>query len=258
PIVTDDTRMTAAVARSICRKRRVVPEDISREFVDYYSTGPTDIGRTTRLALDMLASGEPWHTAGVRACALLGPSGDGNGAIMTAAPAALFSFNDRGLLVQTCADVARITHGSRTCVDAAVAFGTTIALLIAEEPRDALTQAIALSSGLEPRVVEALEEGMSGRFPRERMPMVLDTLQTAVACLSSSETFEEAVLRAVNRGGDTDTAGSVTGALAGAAWGRTTIPPAWVETLERGPEVGREVGHLATCIHDLVVGRPAV
>jgi ADP-ribosyl-[dinitrogen reductase] hydrolase len=39
------------------------------------------------------------------------------------------------------------------------------------------------------------------------------------------------VVRAVNLGGDADTIGAVTGALAGAYWGATAIPPLWVTQL---------------------------
>jgi ADP-ribosyl-[dinitrogen reductase] hydrolase len=42
-----------------------------------------------------------------------------------------------------------------------------------------------------------------------------------------SDSFADAVLRAVNLGGDADTIGAITGALAGAAWGAGAIPPLW-------------------------------
>jgi ADP-ribosyl-[dinitrogen reductase] hydrolase len=41
------------------------------------------------------------------------------------------------------------------------------------------------------------------------------------------ESFADAVILAVNLGGDADTIGAITGSLAGAYWGATAIPPLW-------------------------------
>ena len=47
------------------------------------------------------------------------------------------------------------------------------------------------------------------------------------------------MLTAVNCGGDTDTIGAMAGALAGAYYGYSSIPSAWLEPLENG-EKGRD------------------
>ena len=49
--------------------------------------------------------------------------------------------------------------------------------------------------------------------------------------------FEEAVLKAVNPGRDTDTTASVTGGLAGLAYGREAIPERWIDALARRDEI---------------------
>jgi ADP-ribosyl-[dinitrogen reductase] hydrolase len=54
--------------------------------------------------------------------------------------------------------------------------------------------------------------------------------------------FEASMTAALNCGGDTDTLGAVTGALAGATVGANRIPTAWIERLwdwPRGPELFR-------------------
>ena len=53
---------------------------------------------------------------------------------------------------------------------------------------------------------------------------VVDTLEAALWAVAESETFEEAVLKAVNLGDDADTVGAVTGQVAGAMWGYSGIP----------------------------------
>ena len=57
------------------------------------------------------------------------------------------------------------------------------------------------------------------------------SVTTAIYLALHSPSFEEAVIRAVNLGGDTDTVGAITGALAGARWGVGAIPQRWLEGL---------------------------
>ena len=59
----------------------------------------------------------------------------------------------------------------------------------------------------------------------------LDTLCAAVWCVLRAQSFEEAVVTAVNLGNDADTTGAVTGALAGAHFGECAIPPRWLEVM---------------------------
>ena len=60
---------------------------------------------------------------------------------------------------------------------------------------------------------------------------VLDTLPIAVWALLGNATLEEALIAAVNLGGDADTQGAVTGALGGALYGDGAIPLRWLEPL---------------------------
>lgn len=60
---------------------------------------------------------------------------------------------------------------------------------------------------------------------------VVDTLEAAVWCLLTTDSYRDCVLKAVNLGGDTDTVAAVAGGLAGALYGYEGIPQAWRETL---------------------------
>lgn len=66
---------------------------------------------------------------------------------------------------------------------------------------------------------------------------VVDTLEAALWAVGGTNSFEEAVLKAVNLGGDADTVGAVAGQIAGAIWGYQTIPPSWRERLARGDNI---------------------
>jgi ADP-ribosyl-[dinitrogen reductase] hydrolase len=66
----------------------------------------------------------------------------------------------------------------------------------------------------------------------ENTGYVVHTLQTSLYDALTADTAEEAIVTAVNRGGDTDTLGAVTGALAGARFGAEDLPDRWLETVE--------------------------
>jgi len=53
----------------------------------------------------------------------------------------------------------------------------------------------------------------------------------------TAETAEDAIVTAVNRGGDTDTIGAVTGALAGARFGSDSLPERWLDTVDKPEEL---------------------
>ena len=66
---------------------------------------------------------------------------------------------------------------------------------------------------------------------------VVDTLEAAVWCLLTTNSYKECVLKAVNLGEDTDTVGAIAGGLAGALYGYDAIPSEWKETLIKRNEI---------------------
>lgn len=62
---------------------------------------------------------------------------------------------------------------------------------------------------------------------------VADTLEAALWCVLTSENYEQSLLKAVNLGGNADSIGAVTGAIAGAVHGLADIPTEWLVSLRR-------------------------
>lgn len=60
---------------------------------------------------------------------------------------------------------------------------------------------------------------------------IVHTLEAAIWCLLTTESYEECVLKAVNLGEDTDTVAAVAGGLAGLYYGYENIPEPWLETI---------------------------
>ncbi len=66
---------------------------------------------------------------------------------------------------------------------------------------------------------------------------VIHSLEASLWCCMNSNSYKEAVLKAVNLGDDTDTVGAITGALAGIIYGYETIPETWVNSLVKLKEL---------------------
>ena len=74
---------------------------------------------------------------------------------------------------------------------------------------------------------------------------VIDTLEAAVWCLLTTDSYSEAVLRAVNLGQDTDTTAAVTGGLAGLLYGYDAIPAEWITRIARKDDIANLAERLA-------------
>ena len=65
---------------------------------------------------------------------------------------------------------------------------------------------------------------------------VVNTLEAAIWCLLTTNSYRECVLKAVNLGDDTDTLAAVAGGLAAAIYGVEGIPEAWIDGLLKKEE----------------------
>jgi ADP-ribosylglycohydrolase len=74
------------------------------------------------------------------------------------------------------------------------------------------------------------------------------SVPTAILAASLHTSFEDPVASAIRCGGDTDTLGAMTGALAGARDGASSIPKHWLDALEDGPRGRTHVEALARAL----------
>ncbi|TDO92067.1 ADP-ribosylglycohydrolase [Halanaerobium saccharolyticum] len=92
----------------------------------------------------------------------------------------------------------------------------------------------AVDLNLNQQVIQAVK----GAFNKKRDEIksdgfVINTLEASLWSFINSDSFEEAVLLAVNLGYDTDTTAAVTGQLAGAYYGCAAIPEKWKTELAK-------------------------
>jgi ADP-ribosylglycohydrolase len=137
--------------------------------------------------------------------------------------------------------VTRLTHGSPAQIAAvtAVAYVVQLAGRGQAAPETWLEATAAfLERGA---LAEALHR--AARIGRDGAPVgdvlsqigtdrtVVESVPSGIAAAALTDTFEEAVLAAVNAGGDTDTVAALAGALAGAYRGASDIPQALIDGL---------------------------
>ena len=84
---------------------------------------------------------------------------------------------------------------------------------------------------------------MAGRWrgqPRQAIHgsgYVVHSLEAALWAVGRSGSFAEAVLTAANLGDDADTTAAIAGQLAGAIWGASGIPEAWLKRVAWAPRI---------------------
>jgi ADP-ribosylglycohydrolase len=90
---------------------------------------------------------------------------------------------------------------------------------------------------LAPRIAEVA----SGSFTKKQPPAirgsgyVVASMEAALWAFHKSNSFEQAVLSAVNLGDDADTTGAICGQMAGAFYGIDGIPQRWLSVLWNAP-----------------------
>ncbi|WP_044957573.1 ADP-ribosylglycohydrolase family protein, partial [Halarchaeum acidiphilum] len=88
-------------------------------------------------------------------------------------------------------------------------------------------------------LTDALEPLARGDSPGtlETSGYVVHSLQTALHDGLFAESAEDAIVTAVNRGGDTDTIGAIAGAVAGARFGASGLPERWLAAIDETDEL---------------------
>lgn len=229
---TDDTSMALALMTSLLADSDLDEADLMARFVSWYRDGAFsvlgrcfDIGNTTRQALERWEQGHDPVAGSTR------PTAAGNGSLMRLAPVAVRHWQNSEMLRSIAARQSRTTHGAREAVDACVAFAEVLADAIKGVPRSAVLRPRA--SPYVERVAEILAGSWRGK-QRDHVRSsgyVVHSLEAAFWCVGSSASFSEAVLTAANLGDDADTTAAITGQLAGAIYGASSIPAAWLERL---------------------------
>lgn len=250
---TDDSSLTLALLESIGRLRSIDLVDVMNNFVKWQYQGEFtpfgrtfDVGRTTMNAIRKFkATRKPLK------CGETAEWSNGNGSLMRILPACLYCC-ERQLSDQEAVTVihqiSSLTH-AHICSNIACGLYYFMAKAILRK-KGTLTERLqtGLDEGFAYYEKALADQEYVARYDRLRdlsqfaltpadqirsSGYVVDTLEAAVWSLILTDTFEGALLKAVNLGDDTDTVGAVTGGLAGLFYGWEAISPEWLKALQR-------------------------
>ncbi|QRA44178.1 ADP-ribosylglycohydrolase family protein [Chryseobacterium cucumeris] len=249
---SDDSSLTLCLADELSKRYDL--EKIGQSFVKWNKYGHWtahgrlfDIGGTTRHSLARLIKGESARFSGN-----IFEEDNGNGSLMRILPLAFYleKENDIQKLYLTVKEVSAITHGHFRSVFACFIYVIfAIQLLKGKNKKEAYeqTQNITLKyaeeQGFNPNEIELFRRILKNdisKYPEDEIKSggyVLQSLEASLWCFLNSETYSEAVLKAVNLGEDTDTTGAITGGIAGIYYGYENIPQEWISELVRKDDI---------------------
>lgn len=232
--VTDDTQMTLAVAEGI-----VMPTggmfQIGENFLAWYRTHPKDVGGTCAAVLEEMSrnrpdSGDDWRRAALRLYERTNGKTAGNGALMRTVYPALW-YKDKTTAIQRAVEIGQMTHHHGVSDQTISAYTEAIHTIVNSDAstEDARAELERITAS-----VRAAGTKHDGGQPQPT-GYCLDSLVCALDAIRATDSFEDALVYAVNLGGDADTIGAITGGLAGAVYGASGIPLRWQNALNNQP-----------------------
>lgn len=246
---TDDTSMALCLAESLLAKKGFDAFDQMERYVRWArhgylsSTGACfDIGGTVSAALRrFVVTNNPFAGS-------TDPNAAGNGALMRLAPVVIYYFANKADLYKYAMESTLTTHAAPEAVECSTLLACMIDNALSSTPRECwfankmpeLRQAkvINLAAGC---FFDKKENDIAGTG------YSVASLEAALWCFYHSNSFEEAVLKAVNLGDDADTTAAIVGQIAGAYYGVNGIPLAWRERLFMAKNIESIAYRLAQC-----------
>ena len=229
-------------------------ERIGKLFASWYKEGHWgahhkvfDIGGGTRSALNRIIKGESATVSGN-----FSEESNGNGSLMRTLPLVYFLEDEVDLdaFYRVVKEVSSVTHAHfRSCFACFIYCVFAKYLLQGYEKFDAYKKMqITINEFVKIYEFNKNEVYLFKRVLQEDISnckeetigssgYVLDSLEASLWCLLTTNSYKEAVLKAVNLGRDTDTTGAITGGIAGILYGIKAIPEEWRLSIARINEI---------------------
>jgi ADP-ribosyl-[dinitrogen reductase] hydrolase len=200
--ITDDTEMTMCVMDALMKypdNLKAFEKQCANNFYQWFKQGPKDIGGQCARGIHEIIFGRR---------IVIDNQALGNGSLMRAMPCALVN----NIPFNICQG--KLTHNNSACSNIIQIYSKLIQNYISDNYN--------------------INYYNNMKSLQEPSGLISDTFHNSLYW-SNKESFEEAILGAVNHGGDADTIAAITGSLAGARFGYNSIPEKWINQLN--PEV---------------------
>ncbi|WP_017659141.1 ADP-ribosylglycohydrolase family protein [Baaleninema simplex] len=246
---SDDSSLTFCLADALCDGFSL--DAIAEKFRQWFTAeiwtphGEVfDIGGTTTRAIGRLMRGTPPTESGET-----GERSNGNGSLMRILPMAYYvdAWNTQTLLDRVH-QVSAITHAHpRSQMACGLYISIASEILAGDDPKTAYQKGLQKVESHYQQPPFQEERSHFDRIWNDIAQLsaddiasngyVVHSLEAALWCFLTTDSYADAVLKAVNLGNDTDTIAAITGGLAGLAYGFDAIPRAWVDRLARKQDI---------------------
>ena len=221
---TDDTSIALAMAEAFIEAGGLAPGLIMDNFLKWKNDGAYsprgvmfDCGNTVFAALKAYEKDRSNPFTGDT-----DPMSAGNGGLMRLAPA-IIAASKVDEAVHFARETTRLTHGAEEVL--------TYSEMLAKElwHREPLAEYVEWKHASD----VSRHEVMSGGYVKE-------TYQAAWWAYQMTDNFADCVIKAINRGHDSDTTGAVAGMIAGAIYGYAAIPAWMIDELQWSDKVASQ------------------
>ncbi|HEY6093781.1 MAG TPA: ADP-ribosyl-[dinitrogen reductase] hydrolase [Gallionellaceae bacterium] len=216
--VTDDTEMALALGRALVGAGGWNARAVADSYVAWLKSRPVDIGNTCRRGI------QRYMLEGT----LSGPPSEGdagNGAAMRNLPLVLLTLNDEQAFIEHTLVQSHFTHHHPLSDAATLALGRLLRVILGGGKIRECREVVKA-------LVRDYPKFQFDPYPGRASAYIVDTLQTVLYQLFSTDSFESLLVETVNCGEDADTTGAIAGMLGGALYGLEAIPTRWLERLE--------------------------
>ena len=223
-------------------------ESIMDGFVNWYDKAYMtpynnifDMGYTTRVAITNYI-----RIKDTSSCGLNDEFSNGNGSLMRVLPLSIYLCKaNTAEIIDKSFEISKLTHGHIRSQLCCALYSLVVKALLND---NSISQALDFASE---KIANRIPEEEQQHFSRllsgnifalhedeiQSSGYVIHSLEAAVWAIGNSNSYVEAVLKAVNLGKDTDTTATITGGLAGVIYGIGEIPQKWISSLAKSKKV---------------------
>ena len=244
---SDDTSLMIATIDSINSKNSIELQDIALKFAAFKNHASYtalnfvfDIGKTCNMAISKFEENHDDPTL----CGINDINANGNGSLMRILPIAYYAIEKKLKeyeILELVRQISSITHAHEISIMACYFYVRyVIFLLNGKDKYSAYSMAKCVDYAMfKKETQEAFNRLINEDISKLKVndikstAYVVDTLEACIWVTLKSENYKEAIIGAINLGGDTDTIGALTGAIAGIIYGYDYIPDDWKNAIAK-------------------------
>ena len=228
---TDETALLLSTACGIIADSNNPCPQVGKHFINWAISSPKDINETTLRSIDRTMAKSHgnfavpkarWHESAAQTDVYSNRGSIDNGAILNTLYPALY-YKEEYDAIEKALDISNMTHVN-TQSDNACRLYVQFIFRILHENIDKIA------------MEDIIANSMYHSYAQETVQPTISAFDSIVAMLHAfmeTDNFEDALVKAVNYGGDSDTIGAITGGLAGCYYGYEAIPQRFIEALPK-------------------------